>query len=237
MAANTTTLTYGASTGSSDLFKLTDTTSNTGTGILMHLATTANSTLIPWQADANGVGWQVGIDGSLQHVGPAATGSSALYGLSSGSVTQTVNANAGTWTLTWPTAPAGAGQYFTTNTSGVASWRSADEAMTFGSLSLTATGSAPYTFTPSNNAAITRIEWNLATAAVGCSTYPIMTVMVNGAPSTLLGRIATGVAQAYQDGSAAVTTNQVVTVQTTTAAVGCSTPPSAANLTIHYTQQ
>ena len=73
MAANTSTFTYNATTGSSDLFKLTDTASNTGTGILLHATAAASSTEIPFQADANGVGWEVDVNGKLVGVGSSAS--------------------------------------------------------------------------------------------------------------------------------------------------------------------
>jgi hypothetical protein len=68
MGANTTTFTWGASTGSSDLLKLTDTSSNTGTGILLHVTTASGSTETPWQADANGCGWKVDSSGNFVSV-------------------------------------------------------------------------------------------------------------------------------------------------------------------------
>lgn len=73
MASNTTTFTFGATTGSSDLFTWTDTASNTGTGIIGHFTTAASSSEIPWQADANGNGWRVATDGSLRGVGSLAS--------------------------------------------------------------------------------------------------------------------------------------------------------------------
>lgn len=54
MGSNTTTFTYGSSTGSNDLFKLTDTTSNTGTGYLFNLTTASSSTLKPLHVVAAG---------------------------------------------------------------------------------------------------------------------------------------------------------------------------------------
>lgn len=63
MAALTTTFTYGAATGSADMFKLQDSASNTGTGILFHVTTAAGSTEIPFQADANGVGCNITASG------------------------------------------------------------------------------------------------------------------------------------------------------------------------------
>lgn len=69
MGADTSTFTYSAATGSSDLYALTDTASNTGTGIMLHVHTQSGSTEIPFQSDSNGVGWKVGTDGSLASVG------------------------------------------------------------------------------------------------------------------------------------------------------------------------
>jgi len=63
MGSDTTTLTYGSTTGSADLFKLTDSPSNTGTGILLHITTASGSTEIPFQADANGVGCKIASTG------------------------------------------------------------------------------------------------------------------------------------------------------------------------------
>lgn len=74
MGSNTTTFTFGATTGTADLMKWTDTVNNTGTGIMGHFGTAAGSTEIPWQADANGVGWQVRADGTFHSVGATVAG-------------------------------------------------------------------------------------------------------------------------------------------------------------------
>ena len=65
MGADTSLFTYNAATGSSDLFGLTDTTSNTGTGVLFHVYTASGSTEIPFKADANGCGWEVNASGAF----------------------------------------------------------------------------------------------------------------------------------------------------------------------------
>jgi hypothetical protein len=65
MQAYQSVFTFNAATGTSDLFKLIDTTNNTGTGIMMHITTAAGSTEIPWQADANGTGWYIAPSGAL----------------------------------------------------------------------------------------------------------------------------------------------------------------------------
>jgi len=54
MASYTNTFTFGATTGSSNLFNLTDTTSNTGTGYLLNVTTASGSTLKPFHVSAAG---------------------------------------------------------------------------------------------------------------------------------------------------------------------------------------
>lgn len=63
MGSYSSTFTYGATTGSGDLMKWTDTPSNTGTGILGHFTTASGSAESPWAADANGVGCKVDATG------------------------------------------------------------------------------------------------------------------------------------------------------------------------------
>ena len=66
MTADTTVWTWGATTGSGvNLFTLTDTASNTGTGLLEHITTASGSAASPWGADANGTGWKVNSSGNL----------------------------------------------------------------------------------------------------------------------------------------------------------------------------
>lgn len=70
MGADTSTFTYNAATGSgTDMFKLTDTTSNTGTGNLLRATTAPSSAAAPFQADSNGNGVQVSSTGVLAKVG------------------------------------------------------------------------------------------------------------------------------------------------------------------------
>jgi len=54
MGANASTFTYNAATGAGSLFKLTDTTANTGTGYLMNLTTASTSHLNPLYIGAQG---------------------------------------------------------------------------------------------------------------------------------------------------------------------------------------
>jgi hypothetical protein len=65
MAAYSSVFTFNSATGTSDLVKLTDSASNTGTGIMTHFTTASGSSETPWQADANGVGWKVDDSGKL----------------------------------------------------------------------------------------------------------------------------------------------------------------------------
>lgn len=102
MAAHTSTFTFGATTGSADLFKWTDTAPNTGTGIMGHFTTAASSTEIPFCADANGVGWCVKADGSLASVGSAASGEQDFSGSSSGTAALIAQAAAGSGTFQLP---------------------------------------------------------------------------------------------------------------------------------------
>lgn len=79
MGSQTTTLTYNATTGATaNLWTETDTTNNTGTGILHRFTTASGSTLTSWQADAAGAGFKVFTAGQMQQVGSVAF--SANYG-------------------------------------------------------------------------------------------------------------------------------------------------------------
>ncbi len=78
MGSYTSLFTFGSSSGSNDLFKWTDSASNSGTGALGHFTTAAGSSAIPWQADANGVGWMVNSIGQLQGTASSSAGMIAL---------------------------------------------------------------------------------------------------------------------------------------------------------------
>ncbi|MDP4000666.1 MAG: tail fiber domain-containing protein, partial [bacterium] len=67
--AYTTTFTYGNSTGSGNLFNLTDTASNTGTGYLLNLTTASGSTLNPFHVSAGGVEALTVTSGGLVGIG------------------------------------------------------------------------------------------------------------------------------------------------------------------------
>lgn len=98
--ADTTVFTYGSATSTTNMMTWTDTAANTGTGIIGHFVTASGSSAIPWQADANGVGWKVNSSGQLAST---STGNStiAMSGATSGTITVTVPSTAGTATVTW----------------------------------------------------------------------------------------------------------------------------------------
>jgi hypothetical protein len=95
MAANTHTMTWNATTSTANLFKLTDTTANTGTGRLAYFTTASGSAVTPWQADANGVGYKVTTAGGFTGVGQTASTNIAFSGSTSGTCNLTVPATAG----------------------------------------------------------------------------------------------------------------------------------------------
>ena len=68
--AETTTFTWGAATGTTDFFTISDSVNNTGTGFLMRLYTAAGSTAAPFIALAQGsLGVQLRNDGLFQGIG------------------------------------------------------------------------------------------------------------------------------------------------------------------------
>ena len=70
MAANTTTFTWGAATGAAtDMFKITDTASNTGTGFALNINLASGSAAKPFQAAVNGNGFSVSNTGVVAKVG------------------------------------------------------------------------------------------------------------------------------------------------------------------------
>ena len=90
-----TTLSLGATAGTAHGFKVTDGGGNSGTGILGYFTAASGSGMTPWQADANGTGWQVDSAGQLKTVGSTGSGAITLSGSSSGSCTVTVPATGG----------------------------------------------------------------------------------------------------------------------------------------------
>jgi len=105
MAADTSTLTYGATTGPGvNMFTLTDTASNTGTGALMHQTTAPGSAAYPWQADANGVGAKVDSSGNFSNVSTSQLiwGTAGALSKSPLLVNGTWLTSGGTGTTTWP---------------------------------------------------------------------------------------------------------------------------------------
>jgi hypothetical protein len=88
MAANTTTLTWGSSTGAStNLLNLADTVSNTGTGYLLNVTTASGSTLSPFHVNAAGSVDALTVIAS-GNVGIGNTAPSALLSVGTGSPLQ-----------------------------------------------------------------------------------------------------------------------------------------------------
>ena len=92
MAANTSLFTFNAATGSNDLFKLTDTTNNSGTGVILRASSASGSSAPPWQADNNGKGYQVTTAGAFTGVGQTASTNVAFQGATSGTCNLTTQA-------------------------------------------------------------------------------------------------------------------------------------------------
>lgn len=81
-SAWTTTFTWNATTGASNLFTFTDTLNNTGTGALLRAFTASGSAATPFQADANGNGVKVDTAGQLGIVGTGNINSTKINGVS-----------------------------------------------------------------------------------------------------------------------------------------------------------
>ena len=75
MASRTSTFTYGNNTGSANLFNLTDTASNTGTGTLLNLVTANGSTLNPFLVTASSTTALVVTSGAKVGIGTTTPGS------------------------------------------------------------------------------------------------------------------------------------------------------------------
>jgi hypothetical protein len=95
MGGYSTTLNFGASGAGIHAFRVTDAADNQGNGILGHFTSAPRSQMIPWQADADGVGWQVDAAGQLRSLGSNESGALTLNGSESGGCTLTVPATGG----------------------------------------------------------------------------------------------------------------------------------------------
>jgi len=90
MGANSTTFTYGAVTGSSPMMLWQDSTGNTGTAPLGLFSSASGSSAPPWEALANGIGWEVGTNGALQSVGGTTHGITIAAGTAASGVANKV---------------------------------------------------------------------------------------------------------------------------------------------------
>lgn len=82
MASYTTELLWGSASGTTPLFELADSASDTGTGVMLRVTTAAGSTEIPIQFDANGAGVELTAAGQLTVVGGGQINSTELQGKS-----------------------------------------------------------------------------------------------------------------------------------------------------------
>lgn len=127
MGSDTTTFTWGASTGSAvNLFNLIDTTSNTGTGYLVNINTATGSNLKPLNVSAKGssvlsidASSNITVQGSTLTVTPNPVfnnGITLVTGLSSPFTTglQSSGSLPASYTMTLPAGPGSAGQTFYT---------------------------------------------------------------------------------------------------------------------------
>jgi hypothetical protein len=94
MAGNTTTFTWGSTTGANvNLFNFADSTNNTGTGYLFTLSTASGSTLKPFRATVLGAanGIDMSAVGQLKAIGTGSILADALLGLSSNGIVVKTN--------------------------------------------------------------------------------------------------------------------------------------------------
>lgn len=81
LASYTTTLSWGSASGTTPLFELTDSASDTGTGVMLRVTTAAGSTEIPIQFDADGNGVKLTTAGVLTPVGSGEINGTELAGV------------------------------------------------------------------------------------------------------------------------------------------------------------
>jgi hypothetical protein len=203
MAGNTSTFTYGATTGANDLFTLVDTASNTGTGVIFHTKTASGSTAIPFQADANGVGWQVDAAGVWKATGATTSGSATFKGSTSGQAAISVAAVAGTPnTILLPSTTGTVGQVLRTDGGNpqVTSWMSTGRAIekTFdGNGSALTAGKTMYTTVPY---ACTIKAWNIS-VDTGTATVDVWKIANGTANPTVTNTITASAIPAISTGT------------------------------------
>lgn len=105
----------------------------------------------------------------------------------------------------------------------------------------TVSSNASSVITPVAPITITRVEWSFGSIGVGCTTLPVVSVVIGGAAQTPTITM-TSVNSKFQDfanvtinvTAAQVTANSVIQLRTTTAAAGCTTTPSNPAMIVHY---
>lgn len=105
MSSFATQFNWSGGVGSGPGFEITEGNGDTGGGILLQVDTGVGDTTNPFCAYSGStgspIGWCVGPDGSLFSNNTAADGLFEMSGLTSGTVTQTVNDVSGTYVFTW----------------------------------------------------------------------------------------------------------------------------------------
>jgi hypothetical protein len=84
---------------------------------------------------------------------------------------------------------------------------------------------------------ITRLEWQLNATATGCTTSPIVTILVNAVASAFTATIPLTGFFGHQDGTLSVPAGTGVQMKVTTASAGCTPTTSTAQITLHYIMQ
>jgi hypothetical protein len=97
-------------------------------------------------------------------------------------------------------------------------------------------------FVPINPITIQRVDVQMGSLGVGCTTFPVLTMTVGGVTTSLvitLTNINSTFINSYAFSQAvAGSTTAGIQMKVTTAAAGCTTPPSAASsITLHYVMQ
>ncbi len=209
MAADTTTLTYNSTTGSAiDLFELTDTASNTGTGNIFRVSTASGSAAHPVRFDSNGNGVQMSSAGALAVIGTGAIAATTVTGLSiasGGGITET-----GAYTATFALG-------------GTATFTMPTTSQTIPGIGQANTWSTAQTFSPTSNQLIFGAGSNLTTLSFPTSSGAV-TVTAPNVTSTL-ATLGANTFTAAQTITAA--TNQLVLGTTNTTTLNFAAPASS----------